>query len=280
MTSTTNNVPQDAARSDQDPLKGAAWFVGITLGFAALASIAVIASGAPPTLLAFALALSPAFIVTILAWHEGHGALRRLFHHLTVRPANPVWYLTLLIPFASYVAVDAIAVALGTPVAGLFDDVFPAVLIVPLVVFLPAFAEEIAWRGYALPRTMTAMSPLRAAIVLGIPWALIHVTLSWPGQMNEGIAVWSTLSQVVAYSVILTWIYVGTGGSVLMTGLIHTLLNGLVPLTSGVDPYVAWEIRGVVFPIVAVLVVALGGLRARQPSTARTAAAGLPGPAA
>jgi membrane protease YdiL (CAAX protease family) len=280
MTTTTTTTPQGAARSDSDPIRGAAWFVGITLAFAALASVAVIASGAQPTLLAFSLALSPAIIAIALAWREGHGAVRRLFHQLTVRPMNPVWYLTLLLPFVSYLAVDAVAVALGTPAAGLFDDVFPAVLIVPLVVFVPAFAEEIAWRGYALPRTLTAMSPLRAAFVLGIPWALIHVALSWPGQMNDGIAVWSTVSQVVAYSVILTWIYVGTGGSVLMTGLIHTMLNGLVPLTNGVDPFVAWDIRGVVFPIVAVLVVALGGFRARQPATARAAATGLPGPAA
>jgi membrane protease YdiL (CAAX protease family) len=248
--------------------------VAVTLGFAALASVAVIASGAQPTLLAFALALSPTVVAGALAWRDGHGAVRRLFRQLAVRPANRLWYLTLLIPVVSYLAVDAIAVALGTPVAGLFDHVFPAVLIVPLVVFLPAFAEEIGWRGYALPRSLTAMSPLRAAIVLGIPWALIHLPLSWPGQMNSGIAVWSTLTQVISYSVILTWVYVGTGGSVLMTGLFHTLLNGLVPLTNGVDPALAWDIRGVLFPIVAVGLVALGGFRARQPSTPRAAVQG------
>ena len=133
--------------------------MGLTLTFAALASVAVIGSGAQPTLLAFALALPPTFIAIILAWREGRGALRRLFHGVTVRPVNRVWYLTLLIPVVSYLAVDAIAVALGTSAAGLFDDVFPAVLIVPLVVLLPAFTEELAWRGYALPRTMTAMTP-------------------------------------------------------------------------------------------------------------------------
>jgi membrane protease YdiL (CAAX protease family) len=150
----------------------------------------------------------------------------------------------------------------------MFDEVFPAVLIVPLVVVLPAFAEEIGWRGYALPRTLTAMSPLRAAIVLGIPWALIHVPLYWPGQMNGGSSVWSMATQIVSYSVVLTWIYVGTGGSVLMTGLFHALANGLVPLTNGLDPYVVWDIRGVVFPIVAVLIVGLGGFRRLGSSTA------------
>jgi hypothetical protein len=40
--------------------------------------------------------------------------------------------------------------------------VFPAVLIVPLIVLVHAFAEEIRWRGYAVPRSLTAMEPMRA----------------------------------------------------------------------------------------------------------------------
>ena len=244
---------------------GAVWYVGLTLAFAALATAAVLISGAEPTLLAFGLALPPALIAIGLAWREGNGALGRLLGSLTVRPANPMWYLVLLIPFGAFLAVDVVAVALGESAEGLFDDVFPAVLIVPLVVLLPAFAEEIGWRGYALPRTLTVMSALRAALVLAIPWALIHVPLYLPGQMNGGSAVWSMVTQIISYSVILTWIYVGTGGSVLMTGLFHALLNGLTPLTNGLDPFVAWDIRGVVFPIVAILVVALGGFRGLQP---------------
>ena len=52
-----------------------------------------------------------------------------------------------------------------------------------------------------------------------------------------------------------------------MTGLFHALANGLVPLTNGLDPYVVWDIRGVVFPIVAILIVALGGFRQLGSST-------------
>jgi uncharacterized protein len=261
MTTTVEVTPRTGSSLVREPLRGAAWFVGLTLFFAGLAAIAVIGSGAQPTLLAFALALPPTLIATALAWREGNGAVGRLVRQLAVRPVDRRWWLVLLIPVASFLAVDAVAVALGEPAAGAFDEVFPAVLIVPLVVIVPAFAEEIGWRGYALPRTLTAMTPLRAALVLGIPWALIHVPLYWPGQMNSGSAVWSMATQVIAYSVILTWIYVGTGGSVLVTGLFHALANGLVPLTNGFDPYVVWDIRGVVFPIVAILIVALGGFR-------------------
>jgi membrane protease YdiL (CAAX protease family) len=279
MTTAVAASPQEASRPTRDPARGAAWFVAITLTLAAVAAVAVIGSGAEPTMLAFALALPPVFIATGLAWREGNGAVGRLFRQVTVRPANPAWWLVLLIPLASFLAVDAVAVALGAPSAGMFDGVFPAVLIVPLVVVLPAFAEEIGWRGYALPRTLTAMTPLRAAIVLGIPWSLIHVPLYLPGQMNGGSAVWSMFTQIISYSVVLTWIYVGTGGSVLMTGLFHALLNGLVPLTNGLDPYLVWDIRGVVFPIVAILVVALGGFRRLGTSTPAPLPQAVPRPA-
>jgi len=262
MTTVFAGTPQaEASRRGLASWRGAAWYLAITLALAALAAVALIGSGWEPTTLAFALALPPVFIATALAWREGNGAVGRLYRQLTVRPANPAWYLVLLIPLASFLLVDAIAVATGTSSAGMFDEVFPAVLIVPLVVVVPAFAEEIGWRGYALPRTLTTMSPLRAAIVLGIPWSLVHVPLYLPGQMNAGSAVWSMATQIISYSVVLTWIYVGTGGSVLMTGLLHALLNGLTPLTNGLDPNLAWEIRGVVLPVVAIAIVAVGGFR-------------------
>jgi CAAX protease family protein len=281
MTTTASAVePNAASQPRQNGATGAAWYVGFTLAFAALATVAVVGLGAPPTLLAFALALPPLFIATGLAWHEGHGAIGRLFRQLTVRPADPKWYLALLIPAIGFLAVDAVAIVLGAPTAGLFDDLFPAILIVPLVVLVPAFAEEIGWRGYALPRAMTVMSPLRAAIVLGIPWSLIHIPLYLPGQMNGGSAVWSMLTQIISYSIILTWLYVGTGGSVLMTGLFHALLNGMVPLTNGLDPLMAWDIRGVVFPVVAAVILALGGYRVleRRIDNTKPARAGVSGP--
>jgi membrane protease YdiL (CAAX protease family) len=261
MTPTAHSTHQDAVHLGPDPLRNAAWFVGITLALAALASVAVIGSGAQPTLLAFALAFPPALVAIGLAWREGNGAVGRLSNQLTIRPKNPIWFLALLIPLVGFLAVDIVAVASGAAADGMFDKVFPAILIVPLVVLVPAFAEEIAWRGYALPRTLTAMSPLRAAIVLGIPWALIHVPLFLPGQMNGGSSIVSMAVQIVSYSVVLTWVYVGTGRSVLMTGLFHGLLNGLVPLTNAFDPFLVWDIRGVVFPVVAILIVALGGFR-------------------
>lgn len=256
---TTTVTPRDDVGSRRDQLVGVVLFVGTTLAFALLVTVAAVMSRADPNLLAFPLALVPAVIAVGLAWREG--AVRPLLRQLTVLPARPVWYGVLLLPLVAFLLVDVVAVALGEPIDGIFGSVFPAILIVPLVVLLPAIAEELAWRGFALPRALTAMSPLRAALVLGVPWTLIHVGLFLPGQMNAGAAYWSMATQIMSMSVILAWVYLGTGRSVLMAALVHALFNGLVPLSSGVDPQVAWAIRGVIWPIIAIAIVALGGFR-------------------
>ena len=245
------------APSSRAQLVSVAWFFGLSL---ALALVAIVA-GAPAALLPFILALGPTVIAVGLAWREGNGALGRLRHALTLRPPRRRWYLVLGLPIVWALATVGIAVLLGTPAAGLFDKVFPGIIVIFLVVLLPAFAEEVAWRGFALPRLMTTMSPLQAALVIGIPWTLIHVGLFLPGQSNGQLQLWPLGLSIVSYSVILTWIYVRTGGSVLMTALVHAGLNAVSPVMAGVEPNTQWIIRNVLAAVFAVALIVLGELR-------------------
>ena len=255
-----DRISGPTTRSERQQLMAVAWFVGLSLALAAVSFVA----GVPPAMVPFILAIAPMVIALALAWSEGHGAVRRLLHGLTVRPADRRWYLVLLIPVAWSLATVAVAVALGEPTEGLFDAAFPAVLIVPLVVLIPAFTEELAWRGFALPRLMSSMSPLTASLVIAVPWTLIHVVLYLPGQWYEDLAVWPLAISIASYSVLLTWIYVGTGGSVLMTALFHAGLNGVAPLMGGIDGDASWVIRNVLAAVIALGLVALGGFRTRR----------------
>ena len=255
--SATDERAVTAERTSRQQVLSAAWFFGLSLALA----VGTVAAGTAPAMVPFILAIGPLVIAIALAWREGQGALRRLLHSLTIRPADHRWYLVLAIPVIWSITTVAAAVGLGEPTAGLFDTVFPAVLIVPLVVLLPAFTEELAWRGFALPRLMSAMSPLRAALLLAIPWTMIHVVLFLPGQWYEDLALWPMVLSIFAYSILLTWIFVGTGGSVLMTALFHAGLNGVAPVMAGIDPDTSWMARNVIAAAIAVAVVALGGLR-------------------
>ena len=80
---------------------------------------------------------------------------------------------------------------------------------------------------------------------------------------------WPMVVSIFSYSIVLTWVYIGTGGSVLVTALLHALLNGVAPVMGGVDPDNAWIIRNVLTAVIAVAVIALGGLRRRPKSLPR-----------
>ncbi len=249
-------------RPARQQLADVAWFAGLSVGLAVLA----FAAGTPAAMLPFILAIGPVIFALAIAWREGNGAVRTLLHSLTIRPADRRWYLVLLIPVLWSLATVGVAVGLGEPVTGLFASLFPAVLIVPIVVLVPAITEELAWRGFALPRLMSAMSPLQAALVLAVPWAVLHAFLYVPGQFNGTVAMWPMVVSIFSYSIVLTWVYIGTGGSVLVTALLHALLNGVAPVMGGVDPDNAWIIRNVLAAVIAVAVIALGGLRRRPVS--------------
>ena len=234
-------------------------FFGLSLGLAAGA----LYLHTPPAMLPFVLAVGPTIIAIALAWREGDGALGRMRRSLTRRPQRRIWYLVLAVPVAWAAATVLVTVLLGSSTSGLFDNVFPAIFVIPLVVLLPAFAEELAWRGFALPRLLTSMSPLRAALLLAIPWSLIHVPLFLPGQWYGELAIWPMVVSIVSYSVLLTWVFIGTGGSVLMTALFHAGLNGVAPLMGGLDADASWVIRNLLAAVIAAAVVGLGGLRGR-----------------
>jgi membrane protease YdiL (CAAX protease family) len=246
-----------AERTSRQQLISVAWFVGLSLALA----VGSVAAGVAPALVPFILAVGPMVIAIILAWREGQGALRHLFRSLTIRPSDHRWYLVLAIPVLWSLATVAVTVALGEPTTGLFGTLFPAVLIVPLVVLIPAFTEELAWRGFALPRLLSTMSPLQASLVLAIPWSLMHAVLFLPGQWYADLAAWPMVVSIVSYSILLTWIYIGTGGSVLMTALFHAGLNGVAPIMAGIDADTSWVVRNLIAALIAIGVVALGGLR-------------------
>ena len=247
----------DASPSDQR--RSVAWFVAICLALAAATQLPIV----PAALTPFLLAIGPAVVALALAWREGGGSVRRLLRGLVRTPNDPRWWLVLLIPVAWALAVIGVAVLLGEPTAGLFDGLFPAILIVTVVVLIPAFAEEVAWRGFAVPRLLSTMGPLPVSLLLAVPWIVLHLVLLLPGQMNEGAAILPSIISLLAYSIILTWILVGTGGSVLLAGLVHAELNGVVPLMAGVDGDLSWLLRAILAAVVALVVVAFGGLRDR-----------------
>jgi uncharacterized protein len=88
--------------------------------------------------------------------------------------------------------------------------------------------EEIGWRGFALPRLAELMGYARASLLLGVVWACWHLPQFFfvaADTYKQSFPIWSL--QVVALSVAMAWVYVGTNGSLLLTMLMHAAVNNL-----------------------------------------------------
>lgn len=207
---------------------------------------------------------------------HGPDADRRLFAPLLRWRVGVGWYaVAVLLPVAMFLASaaasgDLAAVTLGPATA---------VLVAFGMYLAAAVPEEVAWRGFALPRLQERHGALVASLVVGVLWALWHLPLLWnlDNSMSTYPLAW-WFGGTVAVSVVYTWLFNSTGGSVAVVTVFHAVGN---TVTSRVEGYAAEE--ALVTAAVALVLVALFGAsrltsaRSPRPRAARpTTAPGRP----
>ena len=174
--------------------------------------------------------------IVLTAMVLGRGALRKLLGRLLIWRVDPLWYLVVVLgPAALAGGVVGLntfaggpALSLGMPLLGvaffLAFSIFPG----------SALGEEIGWRGYALPRLQAEKSALSASLILGVIWALWHLPLWLTGDPVRTPTLYAAfVVSTISLSVILTWVYNSTGGSLLMVVLLHATFN--LPMTLFID---------------------------------------------
>lgn len=105
--------------------------------------------------------------------------------------------------------------------------VFPVIIIAQMP--SSPLLEEFGWRGFALPRLQERFSALMSSVLLGLLWGLWHLPLT----LAYGDPVIPFLLKITAVSVLITWVFNSTGGSMLLVMLCHASLNAsIVPLST------------------------------------------------
>src|ERR687890_2077373 len=177
-----------------------------------------------------------AVAIVLTAVVLGRGALRMLLGRLLIWRVNPIWYLVVFLgPVAlvgGVVGLNALmggpALSLGMPLVG--ATIFFAFSVVPG----SALGEEIGWRGYVLPRLQSRMSALSASLLIAPIWALWHLPLWLTGEPGRTPTFYvAFFASVFPMSILLTWVYNSTGGSLLMVVLLHATAN--FPVTMAID---------------------------------------------
>ena len=167
----------------------------------------------------------PLAALVVAALTEGRRGVLDLGRRLVRWRVGLRWY---AVVFALPLGLVGVALALlplagGTPLdwtkrPGLVETA----LLLGLLVVLPFGAplgEEVGWRGFALPRLLARRSPLAASLVLGVVWSLWHL----PVVVSDPVLRTPVpfLLVVVPASVLFTWLFLHTRGSVLLAVLFH-----------------------------------------------------------
>jgi len=183
----------------------------ITFLFAILGGVGPSLAGIVLTKIIYGKAGMKAIAGRFRAWRLGRWWLAAL-----VIPA-----LTFLLPLARFIA--------GYPV----DFAVMAGLVVPGLVIgvLAGFMEEFGWRGFLLPHLLRRFSPLASTLLIGLIWGgLWHGYADYFGLGDRGLYFWPLVfllgpCVLTAWSLLLTWAYKGTNGSLIMSIVMHASIS-------------------------------------------------------
>jgi uncharacterized protein len=181
-------------------------------------------------------ALASLAVTAIISGRAGVGQLLRRCVQWRVGIG---WYLIaifglLLVPLLGY----SVFLGVNLPLALLVHWPLLLTVFLPqgvLIILTASFAEELGWRGFALPRLQQRYGPLLGTVILGTLHGLWHL----PAFFTQILGPFSLpgyagfLISAIAVTFLYTWIFNHTRGSVLLATLTHGFSDaslGLVAL--------------------------------------------------
>lgn len=173
-----------------------------------------------------------AFVMTYI--REGKEGVKKILKRGFDPRIGKVWYIPVFLLWPLITGFSMLGVMLSGGVTPDLTVIYQPWLILSNFVYIfflgGPIQEEFGWRGYALPRLLERYSALISSVVLGFIWAVWHLPLNfmyWFGpQYQLGISMFfSTIVLFVFVSILFTWLYNNTGGSVFAALIFHTMLN-------------------------------------------------------
>lgn len=166
------------------------------------------------------------FFTGILYKKEG---IKKLFIRLTKWKYNPIYYVIVIgwYPIMCYIIVliynfmnnNSKMEFGGKPSLILVNTIL-------MLIFGGPLGEELGWRGYLLPKLQKKLSPLKSGLLISIVWTCWHIPLFlMPCTFQYGVSFLLFLILNVYLSVLITWVFNRTNGSLIFPILIHTSCN-------------------------------------------------------
>ncbi len=179
--------------------------------------------------------LGPALAaVVVTGLGAGRAGLRELGERVLRWRVGRVWWAVvvgtaLLVPLSWAVQVatggavpdlEGLASYSGAPLA-------PVLVTLLYVLVVNGLGEEVGWRGFLADRLLDRHGLLGTALLVWVAWGLWHLPLFLVVEnfrdLGWGVLGWAL--GLLAGSVLLTWLYAGSGCSILLVAVWHTVFN-------------------------------------------------------
>jgi membrane protease YdiL (CAAX protease family) len=139
------------------------------------------------------------------------------------------------------------------PSEGALTTIGAAAIVFTKQFLFAGLLEEPGWRGWLLPRMQKRFSPLVASLLVWFPWALWHAPLDFSGGVGRS---WMQYIQVrvvffIAITVLLTWFYNRSGGSIVVVSLFHAGFNTFPFVVPYSPPFLALVFVWAIWVVVA-----------------------------
>ena len=174
-----------------------------------------------------------AFAVTALA--DGKAGIADLTRRLVRWRVGWQWW-AIVVATASLAIVGVVISALlgrSAPPAADFarytgiGTVGLAVVII-IALLVNGLGEETGWRGFAAHRLLRERRPLTASLIVALLWGFWHLPMFWVVESFRSFGPAAIVGWAVgltAGSVVLTYLYRGSGNSILLVAAWHTAFN-------------------------------------------------------
>lgn len=178
--------------------------------------------------------------VTVTAIIAGKSGVKSLLRRFLVWKVGVQWYIVVFFLLAAVILGGiGMQVLFGGTVPVIPAKEASALNIALSFIVLVGFGflintEEVAWRGFALPRLQAKYGPLLAGILLVIPESLLHLPYFWNKDIDfyQTVGIFWFTAFSVAAVFIYTFVFNQTKGSLLLVTIMHASQNAWANLLS------------------------------------------------
>jgi CAAX protease family protein len=222
-----------------------------------------------PFLLLFVMGWMPGLAAILVTGAiSGRSGIKTLLGRLLIWRLGLRWYLVPILGSAALwiaaLALDPLIGGTGITLPTPSIDLLIGVAVSLVVIFL-INSEEIAWRGFAIPRLQARHRALTASLFLGVFEGLFHLPYFFRASSDQAAAgLPAFMIGSIAGAAIFTWLFNNTRGSLLAVMLFHTFQNMWIaafPAPEADQALAQWMFNALLVVAAVILVAVFGPAR-------------------